>query len=133
MAEIADSIRQELLRAHPWPSSHNSEATVAFSRRLCPELALKFAEALRLTFPSIQPDPLNRRAKLYQRAPRRLHRLAVSFCAPEEALGLGISIKSLFLRDVRTGRFKVKLRRLDDLLRAEADDYHRRQPHAVLV
>ncbi|MCA9562996.1 MAG: hypothetical protein KC561_05880 [Myxococcales bacterium] len=44
-----------------------------------------------------------------------------------------MSIKTINFPDARTGRFTKNYSRVDNELRAEATDYHTRQPYSVLV
>src|SRR5262249_42533815 len=48
-------------------------------------------------------------------------------------LGLGVSIKTINFRDPKTNRYTKNYTRADGELRAEASDYHERQPYAVMV
>jgi hypothetical protein len=60
-------------------------------------------------------------------------KLDVNYSNPQIGLGLGVSIKTLNFRDEGTGRFTKNVKRLDGELRAEAQDYHVRQPFSVLA
>jgi len=48
-------------------------------------------------------------------------------------LGLGVSVKTINFPDGASGRFTKNFTRVDAELRAEASDYHDRQPYAVMV
>ncbi|QXC61724.1 hypothetical protein KSP35_02445 [Aquihabitans sp. G128] len=67
------------------------------------------------------------------RTSRGLKKLDVNYSTPEMGLGLGLSIKTIAGPDPGTKRFTKNYSRNDNELRAEAMDYHRRQPFAVLV
>ena len=67
------------------------------------------------------------------RTARGVKKLDVNYSTPELGLGLGVSIKTLNFRDQDTGRYTKNYGRIDGELRAEAADYHQRQPYAVLV
>ena len=62
-----------------------------------------------------------------------LKKLDINYSTPQIGLGLGVSIKTLNFRDETTKRFTKNIKRLDGELRAEAQDYHVRQPFAILV
>jgi hypothetical protein len=72
------------------------------------------------------------------RSRRSLKKLDVNYSTVEMGLGLGVSIKTINFRDYsqgkqKLGRFTKNYSRNDNELRAEATDYHLRQPYAVLV
>jgi len=60
-------------------------------------------------------------------------KLDVNYSTPELGLALGISIKTLNFRDGGSKRYTKNATRIDNELRAEAMDYHKRQPYSVLV
>jgi hypothetical protein len=57
----------------------------------------------------------------------------VNYSTPELGLALGISIKTINYRDPETKRYTKNYSRNDNELRAEATDYHQRQPYSVLA
>lgn len=60
--------------------------------------------------------------------------LDVNFSTPEVGLALGISLKSVHIRDVGgAGRYTHNRKRNEEELRIEATGYHKRQPYAVMV
>lgn len=67
--------------------------------------------------------------------------LDVNFSTPEHGLLLGISLKSVHVRDakkqkdgsVKTGRYTHNMKRNEEELRIEAGGYHKRQPYAVMI
>jgi hypothetical protein len=59
--------------------------------------------------------------------------LDVNFSTPQQGLALGISLKSVHLRDVTNGRYTHNMKRNEEELRIEASGYHKRQPYAVMV
>ena len=67
------------------------------------------------------------------RGARGLKKLDVNYSTPELGLGLGLSVKTISRRDPSTKRYTKNYSRNDNELRAEAVDYHRRQPFSVLV
>jgi hypothetical protein len=60
--------------------------------------------------------------------------LDVNFSTPQVGLALGISLKSVHLRDVKGAeRYTHNMKRNEEELRIEATGYHKRQPYAVMV
>jgi len=104
-----------------------------FAERLSRELATLFANALRPAFPGILPDEQGRQQESRARTAKGVKKLDVNYSTPELGLGLGVSIKTLNFRDPKTNRYTKNYTRIDNELRAEAMDYHQRQPFAVMV
>jgi hypothetical protein len=96
-------------------------------------LATCLANALRSEFPGITPDETGARQESPARTSRGVKKLDVNYSTPELGLGLGVSIKTINFRDARSRRFTKNYSRNDNELRAEATDYHQRQPYAVLI
>jgi hypothetical protein len=105
----------------------------AYAQRLSTALAQKIADGLRPRFRNILPDEHGAKHESKSGSASGLKKLDVNFSNPQIGLGLGVSIKTLNFRDETTGRFTKNVKRLDGELRAEAQDYHRRQPFAVLT
>ncbi len=59
--------------------------------------------------------------------------LDVNFSTPQHGLALGMSLKSVHLRDAKSGRYTHNMKRNEEELRIEASGYHKRQPYAVMV
>jgi hypothetical protein len=59
--------------------------------------------------------------------------LDVNFSTPQHGLALGISLKSVHLRDAKSGRYTHNMKRNEEELRIEASGYHKRQPYAVMI
>lgn len=58
----------------------------------------------------------------------------VNFSTPDLGLALGISLKSVHIREATCAqRYTHNMKRNEEELRIEASGYHRRQPYAVLV
>jgi hypothetical protein len=114
-----------------------------FAQRLSDELALKIANGLRPAFPGILPVAGSASTgseskaivglESLARSLKGVKRLDVNFSTLQLGLGLGVSIKTLNFRDPKSKRYTKNVTRIDNELRAEASDYHERQPHAVLV
>ncbi len=114
-----------------------------FAQRLSDQLALRVANELRGRFPSILPignrsndehmSPAIRGVESLASSLKGVKRLDVNFSTIRLGLGLGVSIKTLNFRDARSKRYTKNVSRIDNELRAEASDYHVRQPYAVLA
>ncbi len=105
----------------------------AYAHRLSTCLAQKIADGLRPKFRGILPDEHGAKHESRSGSASGLKKLDVNYSNPQIGLGLGVSIKTLNFRDEGTGRFTKNVKRLDGELRAEAQDYHVRQPFAVLA
>ena len=105
----------------------------SFAHRLSTCLAQKIANGLRPKFRDILPDATGARHESRSGSASGPKKLDVNFSNPQIGLGLGVSIKTLNFRDEATGRYTKNIKRLDGELRAEAQDYHVRQPFSVLV
>lgn len=103
-----------------------------FAERLSRHLSTAFANALRPSFFGIKPDIDGAGQESYARTSKGVKKLDVNYSTPELGLGLGLSIKTLNYRDGGTGRYTKNYTRIDNELRAEALDYHKRQPFAVM-
>jgi hypothetical protein len=58
--------------------------------------------------------------------------LDINFSTPQHGLALGISLKSVHIREAG-GRYTHNMKRNEEELRIEASGYHQRQPYAVMV
>lgn len=103
-----------------------------YAEGLSRALAQRFADALRHDFPGILPDTQGRGQESRARTGKGLKKLDVNYSTIELGLGLGVSIKTINFRDAKTRRYTKNYTRVDNELRAEAADYHERQPYAVL-
>jgi hypothetical protein len=60
--------------------------------------------------------------------------LDVNFSTPSVGLAVGISLKSVHIRDVKSPhRYTHNMKRNEEELRIEATGYHKRQPYAVMA
>ena len=67
-------------------------------------------------------------------AARGAKQLDVNFSTPRLGLALGISLKSVHLRDIKGAqRYTHNMKRNEEELRIEASGYHKRQPYAVMI
>src|SRR5207237_4749262 len=96
-------------------------------------LAVLAASRLRKTFPAITPLANGTRQESKARTGKGVKKLDVNYSTPELGLALGVSIKTLNFRDAGSKRYTKNATRIDNELRAEAMDYHKRQPYSVLV
>lgn len=128
------NIFESLQAAEPRPAKGASRSDKKnYAERLSRALAKQFANALRSEFPGITPDPDGKRQESPARTSKGFKKLDVNYSTPELGLGLGVSIKTLNFRDAETKRYTKNYTRIDNELRAEANDYHERQPFAVLI
>jgi hypothetical protein len=95
-------------------------------------LAQRFADALRGSFSGILPNSDGSGQESKARTGKGLKKLDINYSTVELGLGLGVSIKTINFRDPKTRRYTKNYTRVDNELRAEAADYHERQPYAVL-
>jgi transcriptional regulator with XRE-family HTH domain len=125
------SVRDALIAAGPKavPNLNKKNWSERFSRAL----AIAFANALRRDFDGITPDEYGGRQERPARTNRGFKKLDVGYSTEDLGLALGVSLKSINFRDDDTGRYTKNYTRNDNELRAEAMDYHRRQPYAVLA
>jgi hypothetical protein len=96
-------------------------------------LATKVANGLRPGFEGITPDERGGGQESKARTAKGFKKLDVNYSKPEIGLGLGVSIKTLNFKDSASRRYTKNFTRIDNELRAEAHDYHERQPYAVMI
>jgi hypothetical protein len=104
-----------------------------YAERLSRALANRVARELRATFPDILPSADGKGQESRARTSKGYKKLDVNYSTPELGLGLGISIKTINFIDAKTKRYTKNYTRADGELRAEASDYHERQPYAVMA
>jgi hypothetical protein len=127
------SIAAELSEAGARADQKTATDKKNYAERLSRALATKFANLLRRDFPGITPDANGKRQEAPARTSKGVKKLDVNYSTPELGLGLGVSIKTINFRDLKTNRYTKNYTRVDNELRAEAMDYHARQPFAVLA
>lgn len=118
--------------AHALPRPSPSDPVTVKS-----QYAVRFADCfgrliardLSTKFPGIEASPRRSAASV-----RGAKQLDVNYSTPQLGLGLGISLKSVHIREA-TGsqRYTHNLKRNEEELRVEASGYHKRQPYAVMV
>jgi len=126
-------IRRELEKAGDRAAMLTQGQKKNYAEILSRELAQRFADQLRSEFPGILPDPTGRGQESRARTSKGFKKLDVNYSTVELGLGLGVSIKTINFRDAGTKRYTKNYTRADGELRAEASDYHERQPYAVMV
>ena len=97
-------------------------------------MAIFVANSLRDRFPEVKPDAEGKGVESPVQALRGLKKLDVNYSTAQAGLGIGVSLKSVHIRDRKPKqRFHHNMKRNDEELRVEAAGYHQRQPFAVLV
>lgn len=129
----SNSIRDELMSAGDRSVMTTAAEKKNYAEALSRALALRFANALRPQFPGILPDAQGKGQESRARTAKGVKKLDVNYSTSELGLGLGVSIKTINFRDAKSGRYTKNYTRADGELRAEASDYHVRQPYAVMV
>jgi len=127
------TMRAALDYADPRPSGNATAGKGPYATRLSGALAVLVANGLRPAFPGILPDEHGRGQESRARTAKGFKKLDVNYSTVELGLALGVSIKTLNFRDPSTGRYTKNYSRIDNELRAEAIDYHQRQPYAMLA
>lgn len=127
------TFREAFRAAGPRPTDGEQKAKKNYAEALSRHLATLFASLLRNDFPGVTPDESGIGQEAPARTAKGTKKLDVNYSTPELGLGLGVSIKTLNFRDPKSGRYTKNYTRIDNELRAEALDYHERQPWAVLA
>lgn len=110
------------------PRAKKKNFAEGFSRAMATLIAAK----LRRHFAGITPDEHGRKQESRARTSKGFKKLDVNYSTPELGLALGVSLKSIHSKTVGSG-YRRNYSRNDNELRAEAMDYHQRQPFAVLI
>lgn len=112
----------------PGPSAPPSEKG-RYAVQFADKMAQLLARDLSDKFPGIEATPKRAAA-----AARGSKQLDVNFSTPQLGLALGISLKSVHIREAAGGeRYTHNLKRNEEELRIEASGYHKRQPYAVMI
>jgi hypothetical protein len=102
---------------------------IAYAVRFADAMALRIASDLSARLEGIEATTKRSAGSL--RGPKQLD---VNFSTPQMGLALGISLKSVHLRDSGgAARYTHNMKRNEEELRIEASGYHKRQPYAVMV
>jgi hypothetical protein len=131
---MESSIAEVLKKAGPRPvETADRSDKKNYAERLSRHLAQLFANSLRPSFPGVLPDETGRGQESAARTAKGFKKLDINYSTAELGLGLGVSIKTVTARDARSKRYTKNYTRIDAELRAEAVDYHKRQPFAIMV
>jgi hypothetical protein len=133
------TVREALDTAKPRPAvTAEASEKKNYAQRFSNALAICIANRLRSRFKGITPDERGQRLEERARTAKGFKKLDVNYSTVQLGLALGVSVKSVTHPDYakktqKVGRFTKNYTRIDAELRAEATDYHQRQPYAVLV
>jgi hypothetical protein len=133
------TVKEALQLAGPRPSVEaDATAKKNYAQRFSEALAICVANRLRKDFRGILPTAAGKGQESRARTAKGFKKLDVNYSTPQLGLALGVSIKSVTHPDwskakKRAGRFTKNYTRIDAELRAEATDYHQRQPYSVLI
>ena len=130
IASFADALEHALPR--PDASAERKDKK-NYAERLSRGAATWIAGGLRPHFKGVTPTADGRQQESRARTGKGTKKLDVNYSTPELGLGLGVSVKTVNFRDPKTNRYTKNYTRIDNELRAEALDYHVRQPYAILV
>jgi hypothetical protein len=131
--KAVSNITAELRAAAPRNEAGSATDKKNYAERLSRALAVRIANELRGAFPGVLPDAQGKGQETRARSSKGYKRLDVNYSTVELGLGLGVSIKTINFRDASTRRYTKNYTRADAELRAEAADYHERQPYAVMI
>jgi hypothetical protein len=106
------------------PVGEKNKYAVQFANNM----AKRIAEDLAPKLSGVTASP-----KRTARSLRGLKQLDVNFSNPQQGLALGVSLKSVHLRDPKSNRYTHNMKRNEEELRIEASGYHKRQPYAVMI
>jgi hypothetical protein len=102
---------------------------IQYAVRFADAMALALADGLRPRLQGIEATTKRSAASASARK-----QLDVNFSTPDLGLALGISLKSVHIRDAGSAsRYTHNMKRNEEELRIEASGYHKRQPYAVMV
>ncbi|MEO7190253.1 MAG: hypothetical protein ABI051_04295 [Vicinamibacterales bacterium] len=126
----AEVIATVLKKAGSRPTIEDKQADkIKYAVRFAEWMATELASDLRPFFKDIAAT-----TKREAGAAGGKKQLDVNFSTPSSGLALGISLKSVHLRDVGSGhKYGHNKKRNTEELLVEVTGYHRRQPYAVLV
>jgi hypothetical protein len=133
-ARHIESFTDALEAASPRPIESAAQAEKKnYAERFSKALSVLIANRLRPTFPSVMPLPDGTRQESRAPTGKGRKKLDVNYSTHELGLALGVSIKTLNFRDAASRRYTKNATRIDNELRAEASDYHERQPYVVMA
>ena len=107
------------------PVGAKNQYAVRFADHMATQIASDLFERL---------EDISATTKRTAASARGKKQLDINFSTPRLGLALGISLKSVHLRDVKgSERYTHNMKRNEEELRIEASGYHKRQPYAVMV
>jgi len=123
-------IAEAISAAAPRPALSDGQSEKnQYAVRFADRVADLFARDLRKGLPGVEAS-----AKRNAGAVGRQAQLDVNFSTPQYGLAVGISLKSVHLRDKGSPhRYTHNIKRNAEELRIEASSYHTRQPYAVMI
>ncbi|MGA7617521.1 MAG: hypothetical protein WBX15_20340 [Thermoanaerobaculia bacterium] len=122
-------ITEVLHAAAPRPADNASiDEKIRYAVRFADAMAHRIAKDLAPLLRGIQAT--TQRSARSEQARKQLD---VNFSTPEYGLALGISLKSVHIRDQKNRRYTHNMKRNEEELRIEASGYHKRQPYAVMI
>lgn len=131
LADTGVSVIRDVLEAcKPRPSrsdpvGHKNQYAVRFADHMAARIASDLFERL---------EDITATTKRTAGSARGKKQLDINFSTPRLGLALGISLKSVHLRDVKAPeRYTHNMKRNEEELRIEASGYHKRQPYAVMI
>ncbi len=127
----AEVIEKVLEAAKPRPTSEDQDqaAKTKYAIRFADAVASELAADLRPRFRGISATTKRQAASAGGKK-----QLDVNFSTPSSGLALGISLKSVHLRDKGSGhKYGHNKKRNTEELLVEVTGYHRRQPYAVMI
>ncbi|MBT9558243.1 MAG: hypothetical protein IV100_19575 [Myxococcales bacterium] len=130
ITSVDDAVRAAAPRPVP---TDRQDAKKNYAERLSRHLSTAIANNLRPDFPGITPSEDGAHQEARARSAKGFKKLDVGYATLELGLGLGVSVKTVTLPDPKAGRYTKNYSRIDNELRAESTDYHKRQPYSVLV
>lgn len=133
MAKVSEKFHEFLVTTEKPSNDADRAAKKNYAEKLSRFLAWTLADALREDFPSVLPKADGSYQESRAGSAKGLKKLDVNVSTPELGLALGISIKTISFPDPQTKKFTKNYTRNDMELRAEASDYHVRQPYSVLI
>jgi hypothetical protein len=134
-SDVLDVAREAAGGVRPTPEGgKKTKYATHFANSMAVLIAKQLRDDYGKRFEEVKPDAEGGGVESPSQALHGLKKLDVNYSTPQAGLGIGVSLKSVHVRDVDPKqRFHHNMKRNDEELRAEAAGYHQRQPYAVLV
>lgn len=121
-------IREVLTAAGERPAQNGTQAAkIRYASRFADAMAQRVAADLAAALPGTEATAARK-----ARSEKGNKQLDINFSTPALGLAVGISFKSVHIRESGAG-YTHNLKRNEEELRIEASGYHRRQPYAVMI